>query len=108
MPATRPDKWLFGVILACAGVGLAAAFILSVEKIELLQHPDAILSCSINAVLNCASVMKTPQATVFGFPNSFIGLMAYPVIITLAVGYLAGARYNLWFMRVAQAGAALG
>lgn len=101
-------KGLFITILVSASIGLAAAFVLSVEKIHLLQNPDAILSCSINVVLNCASVMKTWQATLFGFPNSYIGLMAYPVLITLAVGYLAGARYKPWFMIGAQIGAFLG
>jgi uncharacterized membrane protein len=62
-----------------------AAFVLSVEKIHLLQHPDAQLSCSLNAVVNCASVMKTPQASVFGFPNSYLGLMFFPIVAAFAV-----------------------
>src|SRR5215203_629207 len=83
----RSNNWIFAVILVFATVGLAASFVLSVEKIHLLQDPDAVLSCSFNVVLNCASVMKTWQAEIFGFPNSYIGLMAYSVLITLAVGY---------------------
>ena len=101
-------KSLFITILVAASVGLVAAFVLSIEKVHMLQDPNAVLSCSFNVVLNCASVMKTWQASVFGFPNSYIGLMAYPVLITLAVGYLAGARYKPWFMIGAQIGALLG
>lgn len=104
----QTNDWIFGTILVFAAIGLAASFILSLEKIELLKNPDAILSCSFNVVLNCASVMKTWQATVFGFPNSYIGMIAYPVLITLAVGYFAGARYKRWFMVGAQIGATLG
>jgi len=104
----RSDTWIFGSILFFACVGLLASFVLSVEKLELLKNPDAVLSCSINLILNCASVMKTWQATLFGFPNSYIGLMAYPVMITMAVGYLAGARYKKWFMNGAQIGVGLG
>jgi uncharacterized membrane protein len=104
----RSNNWIFGVILAFSIVGLLVSFTLSVEKIELLKNPDAILSCSLNAVLNCASVMKTWQATLFGFPNSFIGMIAYPVLITLSVGYFAGARYKRWFFVGAQMGATLG
>lgn len=104
----RSNNWIFGVILAFSIVGLLVSFTLSVEKIELLKNPDAILSCSLNAVLNCASVMKTWQATLFGFPNSFIGMIAYPVLITLTVGYFAGARYKRWFFVGAQIGATLG
>jgi len=104
----RANNWIFGVILFFASVGLLASFTLSNEKIELLKDPNAVLSCSLNVVLNCASVIKSWQATAFGFPNSFIGLMAYPVLITLAVGYFAGARYKKWFLLGAQAGALLG
>lgn len=89
-------------------VGLVAAFILSVEKIHLLQDPSAELSCSINVILNCASVMETWQSSLFGFPNPLIGLMTYPVVITLAVAGLAGVRFPRPFMFAAQIGFGLG
>ena len=44
-----------------------------VEKIEILINPDYVPSCSLNPVLSCGSVMITPQASAFGFPNSLIG-----------------------------------
>lgn len=105
---TRSDKWIFGVILAAAMAGLISAFVLAVEKVHLLQDPNAALSCSVNVWLNCASVMKTWQSNLFGFPNPFIGLMAYPVIITLAVAKLMGAALPRLFMALAQVGALLG
>lgn len=97
------DRWIFGTMLTFGIIGLIAAFVLSVEKVHLLQNPDAVLSCSINLVLDCSTVMQTWQASVFGFPNSFIGLMAYPVVITVAVVGLAGAASALprWFWRTA-------
>ena len=104
---TKSDYWIFGSIAFFAVAGLVSAFILSVEKLHLLQDPNATLSCSVNVWLNCASVMKTWQASLFGFPNSFIGLMAYPVIITLAVGKLLGAKYPRIFMFLAQLGVLL-
>src|SRR5687768_8517872 len=94
----RANNWIFGVILVAATLGLLSAVVLSIEKVHLLQDPDAQLSCNLNVFLNCASVMKTEQASVFGFPNSFIGVAAYPILITLAIGYFAGARYKKWFM----------
>ena len=88
----QSDKWIFGTMLAFGIVGLLASFVLSIEEIHLLKQPDAVLSCSINLVLNCATVMHSWQASVFGFPNMLIGLMAYPVVITTAVVALAGGR----------------
>src|SRR5687768_12335210 len=104
------DLWIFGTMLAFGIVGLIASFVLSVEKVHLLQNPDAILSCSINLVLDCSTVMQTWQASVFGFPNSYIGLMGYAVVITVALVGLTGAASALprWFWRTATVCYALG
>ncbi len=67
---------------------------LSVEKIHLLEKPDAPLSCSVNVVINCASVMKTPQATVFGFPNSYLGLMFFPIVAAFALMGLLRTKFS--------------
>ena len=99
--AKSAGRWIFGTMLAFGIVGLLASFVLSVEKIHLLQNPNAVLSCSFNLVLDCSTVMKTWQATLFGFPNSFIGLMGYAVVITVAVLGLTGAKMPRWFWRMA-------
>jgi uncharacterized membrane protein len=96
------DKWIFWTMLVAAIAGLIAAFTLTVEKFHLLENPDAVLSCSFNVVLNCASVMKTWQASVFGFPNSLIGLMGYAVVITVAVSVLSGVRFSRKYLIAAQ------
>lgn len=100
----------FWVVLAFAITALIAALVLSVEKIHLLNNPDAVLSCSFNIVLNCSTVMQTWQASVFfGIPNMYIGLMAFPVLITVAVAYLwGGARFNAGFIRAMNIGVLLG
>lgn len=97
----RSNYLIFGSMLVFGILGLLAALVLSVEKIHLLQNPNAILSCSFNLVLDCSAVMKTWQASLFGFPNSFIGLMGYSVVITVAVIGLAGAALPKWFWRIA-------
>lgn len=99
---TRANPWIFGIMLACGILGLLAAFTLSVERFIQLTNPEAPLLCNFNVIFNCGTVMQTWQAKVFGFPNSFIGLMAYPVVITLAVAGLAGVRFPRWFMATAQ------
>jgi uncharacterized membrane protein len=99
---------LFGTI------GLIAAFTLTVEKFHLLENPDTVLSCSFNVVLNCSTVMQTWQSSVFGFPNMILGLMAYSIVMTIAllgllnvtlprkflivvnIGYLLGALFAYW------------
>ena len=98
----RDDRWIFASMLVGAIISLIASFVLSVEAIELARNPDAILSCSINIVLNCATVGLHSSAHLFGFPNSFLGLIAEPVVITVAIAGLAGVKFPRRFMFVAE------
>ena len=101
------EKWLFGTMLVFGITGLIAAFTLAVEEFELLKDPNAVLSCSFNLVLNCATVMKTWQASVFGFPNMFVGLMGFPIIIAIALLGLSHTKFPRWFLFGAEIGFAL-
>jgi len=105
----KTERTIFIIILIAAIAALAAAFVLSLEKIHLLQNPDAVLSCSINVVLNCSTVMQSWQSHVFfDIPNMYIGLMAFPVIITVAVAALWGTRFPKKFLVTANIGVLLG
>lgn len=106
--ATRPNKGIFWTMLVAGFIALGAAFVLTVEKFHLLEQPDAVLTCSINLVLNCSTVMQSWQSAVFGFPNMLIGLMAFPVVITIAVLGLARVQFPRWFLIAANIGFALG
>jgi uncharacterized membrane protein len=102
-------KTVYWVIVFAALAALTAAFVLSLEKIHLLQSPDAVLSCSFNLVLNCSTVMQSWQSTVFfGIPNMFIGLMAFPVIVTVAIAGLVGTHFPKKFLVATNIGVLLG
>jgi len=104
-PRPRTLAWL----LTIAGlVGLVAAFVLTVEKIILLKNPDYVPSCSINPVLSCGSVMETPQAELFGFPNPLIGVVGFSVVVTLGVVMVTGYRPPRWVFLGLQVGATAG
>ena len=100
-----PSAWW---ILIAGIVGLGAAFTLTVEKIELLLDPSYVPSCSINPVLSCGSVMVTPQAAVFGFPNPLIGIVAFTVVVTTGVLAVAKVRLPQWYWVGLAVGSALG
>ena len=100
----RDNRWIF-LSMLIGGLGsLVASFVLSQEAVQLAANPNAVLSCSVNVVLNCATVALHPTAHLFGFPNSFLGLMAEPVIITIAIIGLAGVMLPRKFMFAAQVG----
>lgn len=104
----RDNRWIFTSMLIGALCSLLASFVLSNEAIELAKNPNAILSCSINIVLNCAKVGAHSSAHLFGFPNSFLGLIAEPVVITVAIAGLSGVKFGRKFMFAAQIGYTLG
>lgn len=104
----RDNRWIFASMLVGSVLSLIASFVLSVEALELAKNPDAVLSCSINIVLNCATVAAHPTAELFGFPNSFLGLIAEPVVITVAIAGLSGIKFGRKFMFAAQIGYSLG
>lgn len=98
----RDNRWIFTSMLVGALLSLLASFVLSVEAIEIAKNPDAKLSCSVNVILNCATVAAHPSSTFMGFPNPFLGLMAEPIVITVAIAGLAGVRFPRLFMFTAQ------
>lgn len=104
----RDNRWIFTSMLVGACASLCASFVLSIEAITLAANPSATLSCSLNAVVNCATVSLHPSAHLLGFPNSFLGLMAEPVVITVAIAGLAGVRFPRAFMFAAQVGYSIG
>lgn len=104
----RDNRWIFASMLVGSMLSLIASFVLSVEAVELAENPDASLSCSVNIVLNCATVGKHPSAYMFGFPNSFLGLIAEPIVITVAIAGLSGIKFPRRFMFAAQIGYTLG
>ena len=94
-------------ILIAGVVGLAAALTLTIEKIEILINPDYVPSCSINPVLSCGSVMVTPQASAFGFPNPLIGIVSFTIVGVTGVLALAKIRLPRWYWAGLATGTAL-
>lgn len=100
----RDNRWIFTSMLIGSLLSLLASFVLSVEAIELAKNPGADLPCNLNVILNCATVNNHPTGTFLGFPNSFLGMMAEPVVITVAIAGLAGIAFPRRFMFAAQIG----
>mgnify|MGYP002634255712 FL=1 len=102
---SRPSAWW---ILIAGVVGLTASATLLIEKIEMLQDPGYVPTCSINPVLSCGSVMVRPEASAFGFPNPLIGVVSFTLVVV--TGVLAVARVGLprWYWLGLTVGAGLG
>ncbi|MGW2512016.1 vitamin K epoxide reductase family protein [Streptomyces scopuliridis] len=99
----------FAFLLVITGAaGLLAAWVITLDKFKLLEDPNFTPGCSLNPVVSCGNIMKSDQASVFGFPNPMLGLVTYAVVIFIGVGLLAGARYRRWFWLGLNAGTLFG
>ena len=100
-PSTRTLAWL---LLLGGLLGLAASFVLAVEKYALLADPSYVPTCSLNPVVSCGSIMASPQAEAFGFPNPLLGVAGFALVAGTGAALLAGARLAAWFWGGLQVG----
>jgi len=89
-----PSAWW---VLIAGVIGFVSSMTLTVEKIDLLANPSYVPSCNINPILSCGSVMVTPQASLLGFPNPLLGIMAFTVVVVAGVLAVAKVPLPQWF-----------
>lgn len=107
MPGFARDR-VFGWILAVTGfVSWIAACTLTLERLEIYKDPDYVTSCDISPWVSCGTVMQTHQAELFGFPNPFIGVAGFAVVLAIGVTLIAGARMPRWYFIGLQTGITL-
>lgn len=105
----RSFNTVFPWMLIVGGlIGLFSAVILTIEKIHLLKNPSATLSCDLNPIIACGSVINTPQASAFGFPNPLIGIAGFAIVLTIGMAMFAGATFKRWFWLGLQVGTLFG
>lgn len=105
MTRDRPLGWL---MVITGVVGWLASGTLVLEKLEVLKDPNHTTVCDVNPWISCGQVMQTWQSSLFGFPNMFIGIVAFAIAITVGMSLLAGAQFARWYWVGLQAGVTLG
>lgn len=91
------DRWI-GVLLAIgSALALVASFQLSLDKIRLLENPDFTPACNFSILMSCKSVINSEQGAAFGFPNPFIGLIGFGIVIAIGVAAATGVRFPRWY-----------
>jgi uncharacterized membrane protein len=104
----RQYRKTYWAMLVSSTLSLIASLVLSYDAVKLAGTPSSKLSCDINAIVSCGKVAKSWQSSLLGFPNSFIGLMLEPVVMTVAIAGLSLVVFPRKFMRVAHVGYGLG
>jgi uncharacterized membrane protein len=106
-PTVEASKPL-AIFLIIAGItGWLASFLLTLERFHVASDPNATLSCDVASFISCKSVMLSPEAKLFGFPNPLLGLAAFVAPIAVGVAVLAGAKFANWFWQLFFAGQVL-
>ncbi len=100
--ATSATAWrrptALAVFLIVAGIiGFLAAFALTLDKIHLLQNPNAQLDCNFNVLIGCGKNLNSQQGSLFGFPNPILGLAGWTATIAVGVGIFAAGRFARWY-----------
>ncbi|MEU6402880.1 vitamin K epoxide reductase family protein [Streptomyces sp. NPDC046985] len=112
-PRTAGSGRAFALLMVITGAaGLLAAWVITIDKQKILEGKLSgktfTPSCSINPIVSCGSVMESKQASVFGFPNPMIGLVAYGIVICVGMTLLTGARFPRWYWLTFNAGTLFG
>jgi uncharacterized membrane protein len=94
--ASKPLAWF---LIVAGATGWLASFLLTLERFHVAADPNATLSCDVATFISCKSVMLSPEAKLFGFPNPLIGLAAFMAPFLIGFAILAGAKFAAWFWR---------
>lgn len=110
---TAPTVRTPALLLVVTGaIGELASFILSVDKVQQLQDKiagkESVFACDFSVWVSCSNVMASEQSAAFGFPNAFIGVFGFAVVLTLGVVWLSGTPAAGWIWASLQAGTVFG
>lgn len=107
MDYIKKNRYLGWLFVIAGLIAFFFSFLITVEKIALLADPDYLPGCSVNKTVNCATVMSSPEASIFGFPNPLLGIAGFSIIITMGFALLSGATFKRWFWQGVQLGLTL-
>jgi len=96
------------LLVVLGGIGFIASFGLAWEKYLAFVDPERTASCTINLFVTCSAAMDSWQGALLGFPNPYLGVAAFPVVITTGVMLLLGTRLPRWYWISLLAGTVLG
>jgi uncharacterized membrane protein len=96
------------ILIFCGIVGLIMAAVLTYDHNKIALNPNYIPSCNLNPIIACGNVIKSKQASAFGFPNVYIGLTTFPLLVGAGMALLAGAKLKRWYWLLLEAGTVFG
>jgi uncharacterized membrane protein len=87
----QKQKIVYATMAVGGAIGMVASFLETLEYQELLKNLHSVLTCDLNSVFSCSSVLNTWQSKVFGFPNSLMCLIFFTLMFTSGMIGLTGS-----------------
>lgn len=95
--ASQISKFYPWVLGGGAAVGLVASVWQAAERVQMLKNPSGALSCNLNPVIDCGTVLSNRWAALFGFPNAFIGIAMFAMLLMAGVLLVSGGKPSRFF-----------
>jgi uncharacterized membrane protein len=108
IPHPLKDRTLGWILTVFGGIAFLAAGTLTIDDWKLAENPDYRPSCSINVFVTCSAAMQSWQGKLYGFPNPFLGIVAFAIVVTVGVIMLTGFRPPRWFRLALLAATTIG
>lgn len=87
------------VLIGGGLVGLVASVWQAAERVQMLKEPQAPLSCNLNPVIDCGGVLGNRWAALFGFPNAFIGIAIFAMLVMAGIALLGNTKPTKLLLR---------
>ena len=98
------QRTVYGFLMAGGLIGSIASFLETIEYQALLKNAHAQLTCNLNSVFSCSSVLHSWQSRIFGFPNSMLCMVFFTTMFAAGLVGLAGGtmppKLRLWLQGV--------
>lgn len=100
MTAKKLEQLWGRVLLLGGGAGLVAMTWQASERIHMLKNPGTTLSCNLNPIVDCGSVLGNKLSALFGFPNAFIGMIVFSMLVLSGLFIYVGVKPNKAFRSI--------
>lgn len=84
------------LLVVGSALGFLASFALTLDKIAVLQNPDATLNCDFSLIVQCGANLNSPEGSIFGFPNALLGIAGFSALLLFGVAMLANVQFPRW------------
>ncbi|MDO4901237.1 vitamin K epoxide reductase family protein [Actinomyces sp.] len=77
-------------------IGIGACWELILSQLNQLREPDDGLVCDVSPLVSCGDSLNVWQGNLLGAPNSFVGAMAFAVLLLIGLLLAADIRLPRW------------